>query len=84
MYFSAPAVALALQRWPQVRRKVIWAAIAVMVASLIVASFCDSVAGLLVTQGVMYGLGGLALYIPCIQYIDEWFVKRKGMAFGIM
>ena len=56
----------------------------IMVLSLVAASFCNTVPGLLATQSVMYALGGLTLYFPCMQFIDEWFVARKGLAYGIM
>ncbi|KAK6072057.1 major facilitator superfamily transporter [Seiridium cupressi] len=36
------------------------------------------------TQGVLFGIGGCISYCPCVQYIDESFVQRKGMAYVIM
>jgi len=24
------------------------------------------------------------MYCSCIMYLDEWFVERKGLAFGVM
>ena len=56
----------------------------IMVTALIAASFCNSVSGLLATQGVLYAVGGLIIYFPSIQYIEEWFVVRRGMAYGVM
>ena len=55
-----------------------------MIAGLVIASFCNSVGALLATQGVMYAIGGLVLYFPAMYVIDEWFVARKGLAFGIV
>lgn len=54
------------------------------VASLLAASWSKTAEGLLATQGVLYGISCLALYFPAVTYIDEWFVRRKGLAFGIM
>lgn len=34
--------------------------------------------------GVLYGLGFLILYYPVLSMLNEWFVKRKGLAFGIL
>lgn len=84
MYFGCPVIALLCQRWPQLRRSGTCLGAAVMVVSLIAASFCNSVSGLLATQGVMYGLGGMVLYYPTTSFISEWFVLRKGLAYGIM
>ncbi|KAH8195106.1 hypothetical protein TruAng_010726 [Truncatella angustata] len=55
-------------------------------ASLVIAlsSFCTTVPQLIATQGILFGIGGCFAYTPCVLYIDEWFVKRKGMAYGIM
>lgn len=32
----------------------------------------------------MYAIGGGMLYFPTIIFLDEWFVRRKGFAYGIM
>ena len=77
-------MALVTQRWPQMRRPAMCFGAVVMVISLIAASFCNSVNGLLATQGVVYALGGLVIYFPSINYIDEWFVRKKGFAYGVM
>jgi hypothetical protein len=33
---------------------------------------------------VVYALGGGFAYTPAILFLDEWFIRRKGLAFGIM
>ena len=38
---------------------------------------------LVLTQGLLYGVGGALLYNPFIFYLDEWFIKRKGLAYGV-
>ena len=52
--------------------------------SMAMSSFCHSVPQLIGTQGFIFGVGGCFAYCPCVLYIDQWFVKRKGMAYGIM
>jgi hypothetical protein len=32
----------------------------------------------------MYGIGFVTLTYPIISFVDEWWVARKGMAFGII
>lgn len=39
---------------------------------------------LVVLQGVLYAIGGSLLYIPCISYLSEWFVERRGFAQGVL
>lgn len=83
-YLSSPVVAFLLQRWPRIRRPLSSVGFVVMIAALIGASFSNSTGALLVTQGVLYGLGGLTLYFPAMYIIDEWFVARKGLAYGVV
>ncbi|KAF4844190.1 MFS transporter asaE [Colletotrichum siamense] len=52
--------------------------------SLAVASFMSSVPGLIATQGVLYGFAFTLLYYPVLRMLNEWFVHRRGFAFGIM
>ncbi|KAH6654459.1 major facilitator superfamily domain-containing protein [Truncatella angustata] len=51
--------------------------------SMATSSFCNNVPQLIVSQGVMFGLGGCIACCPCQLYIDEWFARRKGLAYGI-
>jgi hypothetical protein len=55
-----------------------------IVVSMLAASFANTVGGLLATQGVLYAIGGLILYFPTMVFVDEWFVARKGLAYGVM
>ncbi|KAM0354889.1 hypothetical protein ACHAPU_000726 [Fusarium lateritium] len=56
----------------------------VMCASLVASSFAQKTWHLIITQGIMYGLSGAICYYPCLFYLEEWFVQRKGLAYGIM
>ncbi|TWU73460.1 hypothetical protein ED733_004916 [Metarhizium rileyi] len=56
----------------------------IMCISLIAASYSTVVPHLVVTQGVLFAIGSSLSYCPCIAYLNEWFDKRKGMAYGIM
>ncbi|KAI3342175.1 major facilitator superfamily domain-containing protein [Ustulina deusta] len=56
----------------------------VMSIALALSSFATTTTHLILSQGIFYGLGGGLTYCPCIMYVDEWFVKKKGLAYGIM
>ncbi|KAK5172918.1 uncharacterized protein LTR77_003040 [Saxophila tyrrhenica] len=84
MYLSTPLLALLMQRWPRLRRLGMYAGAVIAITAMVAASFCNSVSGLLATQGVMYAIGGMTLYYPAMVYVDEWFVARKGTAYGVM
>jgi MFS family permease len=55
-----------------------------MCLSLGLSSLSQTVPHLIASQGVIYAIGGALCYSPVIAFMDEWFVKRKGLAFGIM
>ena len=84
MYLSSPLVAMFIQRYPRIRRPASFIGLLIAVLALITASFAKDTATLLATQGVVYALGGLVLYFPAMYVIDEWFIKRKGLAFAVV
>ena len=84
LYFLSPVAVIVLQRWPSLRLRMTLFGQAVTILALIAASFADSVTDLIFTQGALYGIGGAFLYNPFVFYLDEWFIERKGLAFGIL
>lgn len=84
MYLDLPIIFAVMQRWPKTRPFCTAAGLLVMCLALSLSSFSTTATHLMVTQGVIYAVGGSMAYAPCIIYMDEWFVKRKGLAFGIM
>jgi hypothetical protein len=84
MYLGAPLIHVVLMAWPQHRQKAMHAGLMLAITGLVAASFATKVWHLILTQGLMYALGGLSLYFPAIIYVDEWFIQRKGMAYGAM
>jgi Major Facilitator Superfamily len=54
------------------------------IAGLIAGSFAKTLASLIVTQGIMYGLGFLVFYYPILSMVDEFWVSRRGMAYGLL
>ncbi|KJZ74354.1 hypothetical protein HIM_06360 [Hirsutella minnesotensis 3608] len=84
MYLDLPLV-MGLQRlYPTFSRWSPVIGLLIMCLSLAASSFSQTPAHLIVTQGVLYALGGSISYCPCILYMDEWFIKRKGFAYGVM
>lgn len=62
----------------------IWGGWMTCICSLIAASFATEVWHLIVTQGVLYGVGFLVLYFALLSMLNEWFVKRRGLAYGLL
>jgi MFS family permease len=50
----------------------------------IASSFCTTITQLIGTQGVLLGVSGSFAFCPLLVFADQWFVKRKGLAFGII
>ncbi|KAF8241769.1 MFS general substrate transporter [Wilcoxina mikolae CBS 423.85] len=84
MYLIAPFVFKFLTQYPKHRRKCMYVGLGLCTSGLFAASFANTVGQLVATQGVMYALGGSLLYSPAIIWLDEWFIQRKGLAFGVM
>jgi MFS family permease len=84
VYLSAPLAFWSFQRWPGARRLWPITGVLVMGAAIIASSWAATIPQLVVTQGLLYAIGCTLIYTPSISYLDEWFDKRKGLAFGMM
>lgn len=83
MYLTMPLFLSGFQKWPRARRWSMWAGVPIVAVSLVGASFANTVAQLIVCQGVIYGLAGNALVMPTVNLINEWFARRRGLAIGM-
>ncbi|KAJ2159246.1 hypothetical protein GGF46_003176 [Coemansia sp. RSA 552] len=52
-------------------------------AAYILASFCNEVWQLILTQGMLFGIGASFLFAPSVAIPSQWFVKRRGLASGV-
>lgn len=84
MYLGSPFGLSFLQRWPIYRRPCSIAGLFISSGALAVSSLATHVWQLILIQGVLWAIGASLLYHPIVLYIDEWFVRRKGLAYGIM
>lgn len=56
----------------------------ICIAALISGSFASTLETLILTQGVAYGLGFLIFYYPILNMVDEYWISRRGMAYGML
>lgn len=84
MYISAPFALFGAQRYPQYRRPALVLGLIIQIIAVVSASFCNSTTTLLVTQGVLFALGGVFMTFTSLSILDEWFIARKGLAYGIV
>ncbi|PKS12687.1 hypothetical protein jhhlp_000895 [Lomentospora prolificans] len=84
MYLDGPIAIGLLLRYPRQARWGPLVGLVLMCTSLALSSFSTTIGHLITTQGVFYAIGGSIAYCPCLIYTDQWFARRKGLAYGIM
>lgn len=83
-FITAPIVTPLVKRYQRWQTHMIGAGSILCVVALIAASFATNVTTLIATQGVMYGVGFTLLYFPILRMMNEWFIARRGIAYGVM
>ena len=84
MYLGAPVVFAVLKKWPSLRRGACFVGLIIMCVATGMSSLSQTVTHLILTQGILYAIGGSIAYCPTILFVNEWFIKRRGLAFGVM
>ncbi|KAJ1674488.1 hypothetical protein EV182_003178, partial [Spiromyces aspiralis] len=56
----------------------------IMGLALVIASFIKVVWGLILTQGVLFGIGSAFCFIPPCSLPSQWFTKKRGLAIGLV
>lgn len=73
-----------IKRYQKHQRHMIWAGWSICILSLVAGSFATQISTLILTQGVLYGTGELILYYPIISMLNEWFVQKRGLCYGVL
>ncbi|KAJ5793951.1 major facilitator superfamily domain-containing protein [Penicillium paradoxum] len=83
-YLGAPLTAPFIKRFQKYQRQMIWVGWPICILALISGSFASTLETLILTQGVAYGLGFLIFYYPILNMVNEYWVARRGMAYGLL
>ncbi|KAK3631437.1 hypothetical protein LTR22_021077 [Elasticomyces elasticus] len=83
-YLGMPFVNVFAVRWPRYRWAMCVVGWVLSLMGLVAASFANAVWQLVVLQGFVYGLGWVICYTPQMFIINEWFVEKRGLAYGIL
>ncbi|KAH6646771.1 major facilitator superfamily domain-containing protein [Truncatella angustata] len=83
LQISPPFLLRYLSAKPAYRKGMMWLGMIMVVSASIGAAFSTTPVGVIMTQGVLYGIGSGLLFAPSISFIDEWFLLRRGIANGI-
>jgi MFS family permease len=57
--------------------------IAIQTSAYIAAGFVDSIGQLMITQGILVGVGIGFIYVPSLPILSQWFEARRSLANGI-
>lgn len=83
-YLGAPLIAPIIRRYAQYRVHMILIGWPLCILGLVAGSFANTLGTLLLTQGVMYGIGFIIFYYPILSMVDEFWIRRRGMAYGFL
>ncbi|OJZ91770.1 hypothetical protein ASPFODRAFT_38927 [Aspergillus luchuensis CBS 106.47] len=84
LYLLSPVTFTLLTRYPHLPKSCAFVGLVLSVSGSLLSSFATTVWQMIVTQGVICGLGNGLVFSPTTLYLDQWFVRRKGLAYGIM
>lgn len=83
-YMAAPIIIPFIKRFGRWRRRMIWIGWPLCLLGLVAGSFATTLETLVLTQGVMYGLGFTIAYYPILSMVNEFWIARRGMAYGLL
>ena len=84
LYLGLPVMSPITTRFLARRRQFVAVGLMIQIASLIAASFACNTPTLIGTQGFLFAFGFVVLYMPLISLTNEWFDKRRGLAYGFI
>ncbi|MBW0494840.1 hypothetical protein O181_034555 [Austropuccinia psidii MF-1] len=79
-----PMLALLTNRFPRLKTPLCCFGVVVFVLSIFLSSFSTKSLHVLLTLGVGYAIGGIAIHFPALSYLPSWFEARQGLANGIV
>ncbi|OAP61505.1 hypothetical protein AYL99_03708 [Fonsecaea erecta] len=83
-YMGAPLIIPVLRRYAKYRRQMICFGWTLCILGILCGSFARTVGSLIFTQGLMYGTGFIIFYYPILSMVNEYWIARRGMAYGIL
>ncbi|KAH9868876.1 hypothetical protein J1614_007951 [Plenodomus biglobosus] len=83
MYMDISFWFAVLKYFPRFRRWATPVGLVVVCLALGLGSLSTSMIHLIVTQGILYALGGGLAWTPILFNIEEWWVHRRGFAYGV-
>ncbi|KIW99302.1 uncharacterized protein Z519_00965 [Cladophialophora bantiana CBS 173.52] len=82
-YLGAPAVTYCCQNFTIPCHYYIYPGW-ILCLGLLSSAFCHDFRSMIATQGLLFGVGLLVVEMPTLIIMNTWFVKRRGLAFGLL
>ncbi|KAF2243049.1 MFS general substrate transporter [Trematosphaeria pertusa] len=82
MYMDITIMFALLKYFPKLRAWATPIGLVIMCLALGLGSLSTNVTHLILTQGIIYAVGGGLAWTPILFYIEEWWVRRRGFAYG--
>ncbi|KAF4549902.1 MFS-type transporter-like protein 24 [Elsinoe fawcettii] len=83
-YLGAPITIPIIKHYHKYQQQMIWIGWPLCILGLVAGSFASSLEFLILSQGVLYGLGFLIFYYPILSMVNEYWIQRRGMAYGLL
>ncbi|KAI8799410.1 major facilitator superfamily domain-containing protein [Cladochytrium replicatum] len=83
-YLGGAVIMPFIQRFQRWRKLMILVGWSICILSLVLGSFANTLETLILTQGIGYGVGFLTFYYPILNMVNEYWVARRGMAYGML
>ncbi|KAF2105583.1 MFS transporter, MCP family, solute carrier family 16, member 10, variant [Lophiotrema nucula] len=83
-YMGAPIIIPLIKRFTKYRNRMIWFGWPICILALLAGSFAKTLGALIFTQGIMYGFGFVIFYYPIISMVNDFWIARRGMAYGLL
>ena len=83
-FTAAPLMTYLCQHCSLPRIHYVWFGWLMCVVALIGAAFCKTIPSLIITQGLLFGIGVTINDNPILIIVNTWFLHRRGMAYGIL
>jgi len=82
-WLATPLTNALVLRYSDHRMHMLWFGWLLCITGLVGASFATQVWHLQVFQGFFYGAGWVIYWSPMLVTMNEWWIERRGMAFGL-
>ncbi|GEM10748.1 MFS monocarboxylate transporter [Rhodotorula toruloides] len=85
LMYCLPIVGVVIfRRYGDWVQTILWSSVAVSCGSMLLSSWATQLWQLVVLQGFLCGIANTFIFAPVFCYISEWWVARRGLAWGLI